>query len=362
MTQDKHHYYWIDLLRFVSALSVVLCHYRGAFFIEYGLLSNEDKNIFTQLFFFITRFGNEPVIVFFVLSGFLVGGRAMQRILNNDIDVKSYFIDRFTRIMLPLWASLLFVVVVDLIIGKPIPFEGILGSLFSLQGVLTSSGLNEPLWSLAYETWFYILIGCLMIICRNKNRGSEVLVFFIFALCIYIFIKLNTLHLLIMLMGTFAFLLPREGIKYLKGKIFILLTLLFIAFVLRQLSSETRSINLSYFSFLDINTTKIFLAFIASLLVHHLIVAKPQKKIWVKVESISTIFSDFSYTLYLTHCPLMHLLSYLGFPKSEHIDFISILYYLITVLISLVVAYLIYLISEKQTSVVKVYIKRQLSN
>ena len=360
MTQDKHHYYWIDLLRFSSALLVVLCHYRGGFFIEYGLLSSEDKNIFTQFFFFITRLGNEFVLVFFVLSGFLVGGRAMQRILNNDLDIKSYFIDRFTRIMLPLLASLLFVVVIDVIISQPIPIRDIVGSLFSLQGVLTNSSFNNPLWSLAYEAWFYILIGCIMIICRSKNERSVVFAFFIFAICSYIFSKLKTIYLLILLIGTFAFLLPRENKKHLKSKIFILFLLLFIAFVLCQLTSETRSLNFLHFSYLDQKASSIFLAIIASLLVHYLVIAKPQKKIWIKVESTSSKFSDFSYTLYLTHYPLMYLFSYLGFSKCKQINFISISYYLIMVLISLVVAYFIYLVSEKQTSVVKRYIKRQL--
>lgn len=366
MTQEnlghnKQHYYWLDLLRFVLALLVVMFHYRGFFFNEYCLLSDDEKNIFTQIFYFIGRLGNEPVIVFFVLSGFLVGGKALQRILNNDIDVKSFFIDRFTRIMLPLLATLLFMVVVAIILGTPIPFKDILGSLFSLQGILTGYGGNAPLWSLAYEVWFYIFIGCLMIICRGKNKKNILIAFFVLTICISIFTKLETRYLLIMFMGTFSFLLPRENIKYLKSKIFLLLILLGCSFVLSQLTSETRSLNLSAFSFLEHKQISVFLAFISVLLVHHLIVAKPKKRIWANIESVSSKFSDFSYTLYLTHFPLMYLLAYIGFPKSNPFNTISILYYIVEILISLVVAYLIYLVSEKQTPIVKKYIKRQLT-
>jgi len=361
LEHNKQHYYWLDLLRFASALLVVICHYRGNFFVEYGLLSNDDKNIFTQIFYFIGRLGNEPVVVFFVLSGFLVGGRAMQRILNNDIDVKSYLIDRFIRIMLPLLATLLFMVVIAIILGNTIPLKDILGSLFSLQGILTGSGGNAPLWSLAYEVWFYVFIGCLMIICRGKNKKNILIAFFVLTICISIFNKLETRYLLILLMGTFAFFLPRENIKYLKSKIFILLILLGCSFILSQLTSETRSLNLSTFSFLEHKQISVFLAFIAVLLVHHIIVAKPQKRIWANVESVSAKFSDFSYTLYLTHYPLMYLLAYFGFPKSKQIDTISILHFIVEILISLVVAYLIYLVSEKQTPTVKKYIKRQLT-
>jgi peptidoglycan/LPS O-acetylase OafA/YrhL len=366
MTQEdfgynKRHYYWLDLLRFSSALLVVICHYRGNFFIEYGLLSDEDKNIFTQIFYFIGRLGNESVVVFFVLSGFLVGGKALQRILNNEIDVKSFFIDRFTRIMLPLLAALFFMVVITIIVGDPIPFKDILGSLFSLQGIFTGSAGNTSLWTLAYEVWFYIFIGCLMIICRGKNTNNILIAFIVLTICISIFTKLQTRYLLILFMGSFAFLLPRENLKYLKSKIFLLLILLSFSFVLSQLTSETRSLNLSTFSFLERKQISVFLAFIAVLLVHHLVVAKPQKRIWVNVESVSSKFSDFSYTLYLIHYPLMFLLSYLGFPKSEQINTISILYYIVEILISIVVAYLIYLVSEKQTPTVKKYIKRQLT-
>jgi peptidoglycan/LPS O-acetylase OafA/YrhL len=360
LKQYKDHYYWIDLLRFVSALLVVICHYRGSFFIEYGLLSNEDKNIFTQIFFFIARLGNEPVLVFFVLSGFLVGGRSMQRILNNDIDLKLYFIDRFTRIILPLLDSLFFIIVIYTIIENPIPVKDIIGSLFSLQGVVTSTAFNPPLWSLAYEVWFYTLIGCLMVICRNKNNKKVMCAFFVLAICIYFFSILNTMYLLILFMGTFAFLLKRENTKHLKSKIIILLILLGGAFVLSQLSSESRSLNLSSLGFLNKKATDFFLAFVTALLVHHLIIVKPQKKIWINIESISSKFAAFSYTLYLTHYPLMHLLTYFGFPKSKQINTTAICFYLIGILISLIVAYLICLVSEKQISIIKKYINKRL--
>lgn len=361
LVHNKQHYYWLDLLRFASALLVVMCHYRGNFFIEYSLLSVEDKNIFTQIFYFIGKLGNEPVVVFFVLSGFLVGGKAMQRILNNEIDVKSFFLDRFTRIMLPLLAALVLMITIAIILGDPIPFKDILGSLFSLQGILTGFGGNTPLWSLAYEVWFYIFIGCLMIICRGKNKNNIIIAFFVLTICISIFTKLETRYFLILFLGTFAFLLPRDNIKYLKSKIFILLILLGCSFVLSQLTSGIRSLNFSTFSFLEHKQISVFLAFIAVLLVHHLIVAKPHKRIWADVERVSIKFSNFSYTLYLTHYPLMTLLAHLGFPKSKQINMTSILYYIIEILISLVVAYLIYLVSEKQTPTVKKYIKRQLT-
>jgi len=210
----KKHYYWIDLLRFLSALLVLLVHYRTNFFVEYGLLPDTQKNIFTQIFFFITRLGEEPVIVFFVLSGFLVGGKAIQRIVDNKAEPTPYFTDRFVRIILPLLASSLLVIAVDLITDAQIPFKDIAGSILSLQGIITSSAHNSPLWSLSYEMWFYILIGSLMLISVSKGK-KLIFSYIIFTLSIYVFLKLQTLYLLILLMGTVSFLIASPKIKFL---------------------------------------------------------------------------------------------------------------------------------------------------
>lgn len=354
---NKKHYYWIDLLRFFCALLVVLAHYRGNFFVEYGLLPATQKNIYTQLLFLFTRLGEEPVLVFFVLSGFLVGGKVFERILNNEIDAKSYFIDRSVRILLPLLASVLFVLLIDLITKTPIPFKDMIGSIFSLQGIITTTNYNPPLWSLSYEVWFYILLGCVMMSCRNTQKKS-LFPLFIFSICLYVFIKLNTIYLLILFMGTLGYFLPRQHIKFLKKKILFLIALLLLSFILLQLTSATRSLTLPTYISINREAAMIFLALIATLLVSHLIAAPPKRKIGIAVDTISSKLSGFSYTLYLTHYPLMGLLSYWGFQKSTQVNAVSVGKYFFAVLISLVVAHLISMISEKQTSQVKSYLKK----
>ncbi|MDR0605993.1 MAG: acyltransferase family protein, partial [Bacteroidales bacterium] len=143
-------------------------HIRGNAFVEYGLLPTEQQNILNFVFFSITRLGHEAVLAFFVLSGFLVGGKVIQRLKEGTFDVKSYTIDRSVRIFLPLICALLLIVVVNLIMGEPVNFLQLIGNLFSLQGIFVSSA-TAPLWSLAYEVWFYVLIGCLAVLINNKN-------------------------------------------------------------------------------------------------------------------------------------------------------------------------------------------------
>lgn len=100
---EKAHYYWLDALRFIAAFIVVLSHSRNTFFPAYGDLPIEQQNIFTMAFTLLCRMGHEAVIIFFVLSGFLVGGRGIERIKAGKMNVKSYGIDRFARIIPPLW-------------------------------------------------------------------------------------------------------------------------------------------------------------------------------------------------------------------------------------------------------------------
>ena len=325
----------------------------------YGLLPETQKTVYSQILFLLTRFGEEPVLVFFVLSGFLVGGRAIRGMLSNDIDARSYFIDRFVRILLPLIASSILVIIIDIITNVPIPFKNIIGSIFSLQGIIMKPIHNAPLWSLSYEVWFYILIGCIMVISRN-NKKYVPLSFLILTICIYVFAQLNTMYLLILFIGAFSFLLPRQHIKFKKTKIIICICLLAFSFILLQSTSTSKSIVISNLYFVNREFASILLAFVTSLLVNYLIVSPPKTKIGNRIEKFSSKLSGFSYTLYLTHYPLMSLLAFWGFPKSKQLDITSIIYYILAVLISLVVAYLIYLISEKQTSSVKHLIKKKL--
>ena len=60
----KLRFYWLDLLRFVSALAVVLGHVRGLSFVQFGDLPESQKSIAVMIFFALTRLGHEAVIVF----------------------------------------------------------------------------------------------------------------------------------------------------------------------------------------------------------------------------------------------------------------------------------------------------------
>src|SRR5690348_5650474 len=107
VSERTSHYEWLDLVRFLAALLVVSAHVRGTVFREYSALAADSRNLAVASFFALTRLGHEAVIVFFVLSGYLVGGRAFERIARGRFVPGEYAVDRITRIWIPLVLALL---------------------------------------------------------------------------------------------------------------------------------------------------------------------------------------------------------------------------------------------------------------
>jgi peptidoglycan/LPS O-acetylase OafA/YrhL len=113
-----NYYPWLDWLRFLAASMVLFGHARGFVFVPYGELDPNSQNVFTGMFFLSTRFAHLAVLVFFVISGFLVGGRLLERLKDGSFSPKAYALDRSTRIMIPLVPVLLFTALVQWSVGN----------------------------------------------------------------------------------------------------------------------------------------------------------------------------------------------------------------------------------------------------
>ena len=77
------HFFWLDLIRFLAALVVVIGHVKAATFVEFFDLIESDKSLIIAAAFGFARLGHEAVLLFFVMSGFLVGGRAIERMIKG---------------------------------------------------------------------------------------------------------------------------------------------------------------------------------------------------------------------------------------------------------------------------------------
>lgn len=141
----------LEALRGVAALYVFAGHVIIARLgVQHGLLS------------FVFRFGQEAVMLFFLLSGFVI---FYSFSTGKDQTFKGYFRRRWLRIY-PIFIFALFVTwILSGIRTGESTWLSLIGNLFMLQDfsfgkpgvwVDTFCG-NSPLWSLSYEWWFYMM-------------------------------------------------------------------------------------------------------------------------------------------------------------------------------------------------------------
>jgi peptidoglycan/LPS O-acetylase OafA/YrhL len=167
---------WLDLVRGASAIAVCAGHLRAATFRDYADL--HDPTLFHKIFYFFTGLGHQAVMIFFVLSGFFVGGSILKS--SERFNLADYSIARLTRLWTVLIPALIVTFVVDKVVAAHAP-EVLRGAYFAvwhsgpqsansystsvltfignalfLQTILTPVfGTNGPLWSLANEFWYY---------------------------------------------------------------------------------------------------------------------------------------------------------------------------------------------------------------
>jgi peptidoglycan/LPS O-acetylase OafA/YrhL len=167
----------LDLIRGLAAWVVMWDHSRSLFFVSYEQL--EARSSIFKFLYFITGFGHESVMVFFVLSGFLISSSVLGKKSSGAWKWREYGIDRLSRLWVVLIPGLLLGLLWDeagshffantglytrllegfgVIAQNRIGVGAFLGNLFFLQGILSPQfGSNVPLWSLANEFWYYVL-------------------------------------------------------------------------------------------------------------------------------------------------------------------------------------------------------------
>ncbi len=91
-----NHWPLLDFLRAAAALLVVFAHSRALNFLYLEVADQEG--VFLKLFYFITALGHQAVVIFFVVSGFLIGGSLTDSMQRGSFDLVRYLIARFVRI------------------------------------------------------------------------------------------------------------------------------------------------------------------------------------------------------------------------------------------------------------------------
>jgi peptidoglycan/LPS O-acetylase OafA/YrhL len=133
----------------------------------------------------IPGLGSQAVMVFFVLSGFLVGGSAWRSVASASWSWKSYLSKRLTRLWIVLIPALIAGACLDNVgrtflgniysapagqqmvlhdFPKQLTLTVFAGNVMFLQRITVSSfGTNYALWSLANEFWYYMAFPLLLL-------------------------------------------------------------------------------------------------------------------------------------------------------------------------------------------------------
>ncbi len=167
LNEGFHHANLISLLRGLAAIEVVAAHLRAQLFPS--LKSLPDPTLWYQALAFFTGFAHQAVVVFFLLSGWLVGGSMLNKLREPGI-MMSYAIDRVTRLWVVLIPAFLLTLMLaasgEAVDPRQFSFSrdneysltAYIGNLFGLQDLAVPRyGGNFALWSLTNETWYYLL-------------------------------------------------------------------------------------------------------------------------------------------------------------------------------------------------------------
>lgn len=174
-------------LRWIAAALVALNHFRGLLMQDY----EPGAGLIAGAFYFATGFGHSSVIVFFVLSGFLVGRKVRAMAREETPDIWRYFVDRFSRIFIVAWPAMALSLLILLAVVTYAPSAPVIGGNWSrplwrplgpdvsptlwastfglLNEIVTRTpAVNGPLWSLACEWTYYMVAGAGVALLRRR--------------------------------------------------------------------------------------------------------------------------------------------------------------------------------------------------
>ncbi|WP_221225899.1 acyltransferase family protein [Novosphingobium fluoreni] len=165
---------WLDLFRWCAAMLVLYTHTMNRFLVPLSEATGK-RSAFYYAASFMTGFSHQAVMIFFVLSGFLVGGALVKEYRKNGtVDIRMYVVKRLAR----LWTVLLPALILSFAMnGAAFHFfapqaEGVYPTNLEDQSDLVSFvctmvffhtvacqtfAANGPLWSIFNEFWYYMV-------------------------------------------------------------------------------------------------------------------------------------------------------------------------------------------------------------
>jgi peptidoglycan/LPS O-acetylase OafA/YrhL len=356
---------FFDSFRGIAALIVTIGHARWLLWEGYsnGYKLHPDAYSFFEKFFMylmsVFKFGHQMVMLFFVMSGFLIHYGFSKKIQDGvaKLDI-SYFKKRFIRIYPVLLVALLFTYLLDClgifwhlpiytsstnnaIINESIKIDlsnnNFVENLFLYGSKVWGS--NVPMWSLKLE-WFFYLIYPVFYLINSKYVKSSYLIFILFSLIVFFrpiqlefingFFKNIIICFPIWLLGAFIADVSTYRIQLNLKKFYYLMFFPLLPILVNVDSELIR----------DYCVAIGFVGLIAIML-------KSSIHFTILEGRFFSFFSRISYSLYIIHSPILVLFSALLFemfggqlPQSQVFIFLGLI-------ICVVVSYLVYYFVER---------------
>jgi peptidoglycan/LPS O-acetylase OafA/YrhL len=355
----------LDSLRGIAALIVLIGHYMMVFpaYESYQYDLNSPWIVYfvkeTPFRMFLSS-GNESVILFFVLSGFVL----YLSIINDKFHYATYLIKRICRIYVPYLVAIIIAVSVKMLLShNDMPVisnwfskswtaaetPGLLLQHLFFIGQYNTNAYNNVIWSLVHEMRISILFPLLIILFIRKKLKHSLLCFMVFTFSsimgIYLFgsgmkqtsILLSFHYITIFLMG--ALLAKYRQVLFdhtLKMKKNIKIILLMIAMICFQYEGIIGDI--------DFLNNYIFRDYVVSCGVCILLLMSVSVRTFSTILKfrVLTLLGKISYSLYLYHLIVLFSFMHLFYDKLP-----TTLILILSFLFSILLASSAYLFVEK---------------
>ncbi len=177
----------LNITRYMSALAVCFGHAISIWGVQERIMPSAAPYM-----------QNLAVIIFFIVSGFLIAHVLTSSSREQNYSLKHYLVDRFVRIYSAYLPALFFIALIEYIyvlLGGKGAYTGVgifIGNVFMLQNYLgpfkdllavPSYGSAGQLWTLSIEFYIYIFVGSLFFLINGKQRlFASVL----FGVCVFV--------------------------------------------------------------------------------------------------------------------------------------------------------------------------------
>ncbi|WP_036168307.1 acyltransferase [Massilia sp. 9096] len=365
LQEDAWHSMLISLLRGLAALQVAAAHLRAQMYPGFGTVTSPP--LLFQGLVFGTGFAYLAVIVFFVLSGWLVGGSFLNK-LGAEHAFQHYAVDRVSRLWVVLAPTFAVVLLAGAVLGlldrsqlsldagEPYSASVFAGNLLGLQTIVVPPfGGNFPLWSLANETWYYVLFPLLVLAFPGRPGATRIAALLAIAVIARLVPAAILLYFSLWLLGVLFSRIRIEAGPVWRWGLTLLLACSALAIRMKGKGDIAPDSYLQYLLF-----SLVFVLFLSSMQFKRR--ATPMLD---RLDRIGRFFANFSFTLYVAHVPMMlvigHLLwSLFGIGQLSPYRLSDFLVYCASYLVLVAGAYWFSLPFEANTPRVRQWFKAQL--